>query len=213
MRGRHRRIGRLALLAAMLTAMTAAMTTMVPAGPAAAQQFSDGYNFLKAVRDRDVGKARTLLDKPGSTIVNSRDVTTGETGLMIALKRRDAPWVALMLQGGADPNMKDGDGNPPLVVAAQGGFADGVQLLLSKQARVDDANGQGETALMKSVQVNDVTTAQQLLNAGADPDRPDNLTGMSARQYAARDLRGGALAKLLAEAPKKNERQLVGPQL
>lgn len=197
------RIGWLVALAALLTA----------ALPAAAQQFSDGYNFLKAVRDRDAGKARSLLDKPGSTIVNSRDSTTGETGLLIALQRRDSPWVALMLQGGADPNMKDRNGNPPLVVAAQNGFADGVRLLLSRQARVDESNGQGETALMKTVQANDAVTAQLLLTAGADPDRPDNLTGMSAREYAARDLRGGALAKLLAEAPKKGEGQMVGPRL
>ena len=43
----------------------------------AAAQFSDGYNFLKAVRDRDVQKAKALIDKPGSTLVNSRDVTSG----------------------------------------------------------------------------------------------------------------------------------------
>ena len=189
-----------------------ALALLLVAAPATAQQFSDGYSFLKAVRDRDAGKARTLLDKPGSTIVNSRDVTNGETGLIIALKRRDLPWVALMLQGGADTNMKDGDGNTPLIVAALNGFSEGAQLLLSRNARVDDTNNQGETALMKTVQTNDAATADLLLKAGADPDRPDNLTGMSAREYAARDLRGGALAKLMAEAPKKGARQMMGPQ-
>ncbi len=207
--GGRRRIGWLAA-AALLAALVPA--TMA-AAPAAAQQFSDGYNFLKAVRDRDVGKARELLAKPGSTIVNARDVTSGETGLMIALKRRDLPWVALMLQGGADTNMKDAAGNTPLIVAAQNSFPEGAELLLSRQARVDEPNSQGETALMKTVQTNDVITAQLLLKAGADPDRPDNLTGMSAREYAARDLRGGALARLMAETPKKGEQPMVGPQL
>ena len=35
------------------------------ATPAAAQ-FNDGYNFLKAVKDRDGTEATKLLDKPGS---------------------------------------------------------------------------------------------------------------------------------------------------
>ena len=52
--------------------------------PAAAQTYSDGYLFLKAVQDQDVNKADELLDKPGSTLINSRYITTGRTGLHIA---------------------------------------------------------------------------------------------------------------------------------
>ena len=38
----------------------------------ASAQFSDSYNFLKAVRDRDGSKATDLLSKPGTVIVDTR---------------------------------------------------------------------------------------------------------------------------------------------
>jgi len=182
------------------------------AAPAAAQ-FSDSYTFLKAVRDKDALKAKTFMDKPGSTLVNTRDIESGETALLIAIKRRDPPWMAFLLQNGAEPNFRDGDGNPPIVVAAMTGFSDGVQLMLAGKARVDDANSRGETALIKAVHARDGVSAQLLLDAGADPDRADNLTGMSARAYAARDVRGGTLARIMAEAPKKAASRVVGPRL
>jgi hypothetical protein len=145
-------------------------------GPAAAQ-FSDGYNFLKAVKDKDVLKAKSLIDKPGSTIVNARDLTSGETALMISIKRRDTPWMGFLLQNGADPNLKDAEGNTPLLVAAMNAFPDGVRVMLLAKAQVDGTNGKGETALIKAVHMRDAASVQLLLQAGADPDRTDNLVG------------------------------------
>ncbi len=181
-------------------------------GPAAAQ-FSDGYNFLKAVKDKDVLKAKSLIDKPGSTIVNTRDLTSGETALMIAIKRRDTPWMGFLLQNGADPNLKDAEGNAPLLVAAMNGFPDGVRVMLLAKAQVDGTNGKGETALIKAVHMRDAASVQLLLQAGADPDRTDNLAGLSARDYAARDIRSGPIAKALSEAPKKGAKKSMGPSL
>ncbi|WP_374390503.1 ankyrin repeat domain-containing protein [Sandaracinobacter sp.] len=186
--------------------------TIAVATPAAAQ-FSDGYNFLKAVRDKDVLKAKGLIDKPGSTIINARDGDSGETALMIAIKRRDTPWMGFLLQNGADPNLRDREGNTPLGIAALNAFPDGVRVMLAAKAQVDGANNRGETPLIKAVQMRDATSVQYLLNAGADPDRTDNLAGMSARDYAARDIRSGPIAKALAEAPKKGAKKSVGPSL
>ncbi|MBU1257967.1 MAG: ankyrin repeat domain-containing protein, partial [Alphaproteobacteria bacterium] len=79
----------------------AAALTLALLSPVAAQaQFSDNYNFLKAVKDADGQKVTDLLQKPGSTVVNSRDVTSGETALHIIIARRDATWLAFMLAKG-----------------------------------------------------------------------------------------------------------------
>lgn len=198
------------LMAAVATCSVPAAMVGFPA-PAAAQ-FSDGFSFLKAVRDRDVNKAKTLIDKPGSTIINARDGDSGDTALMITLKRRDAPWTAFLLQNGADPNLKGADGNTPLIVAAMNSFPDGVRLMLAGRAQVDAANSRGETALIKAVQNKDAASVQLLLGAGANPDRADSLAGMSARDYAGRDVRSGPVAKLLADAPKKTDRPVMGPK-
>jgi len=203
----------LATAIAKLRLLGLALLLAVGLSAPAAAQFSDGFNFLKAVRDKDALKAKSFMDKPGSTIVNSRDIDNGETALLIAIKRRDPPWMGFLLQNGADPNLRDGDGNPPIVVAAMTGFSDGVRLMLAGKARVDEANSRGETALIKAIHARDAGSAQLLLDAGSDPDRPDNLTGMSARDYAARDVRGGTLAKIMAEAPKKAVSKAAGPRL
>lgn len=180
-------------------------------GAPAQAQFSDGYNFIKAVKDRDVLKAKNLIDKPGSTVVNTRDQDSGDTALIIALKRREAPWMSFLLQNGADPNRRNRTGDTPLIIAARNGYVDGIRILLLVKADVDAPNSSGETPLIKAVQAREVESVKMLLDAKADPDRPDNLTGMSARDYAARDDRAGHVGKLLAEAPKKDAQKMVGP--
>ena len=151
--------------------------------PATAQTYSDGYLFLKAVQDRDVNKTDELLGKPGSTLINSRDITTGRTGLHIAADRRDVVWLVYLLNRGANPNIADRRGVSPLMRASQLGFFDGVQHLVTKGARVDEPNATGETPLILAVHRRDTAMMRVLLRAGADPDRADN-SGRSARDYA-----------------------------
>ena len=93
-------------------------------------QFSDSYTFLKAVRDRDGAKVTELIDKPGSTIVNTRDISTGETALMIATRARDLTWMNFLLGKGANPNLADRQGITPLMTATQLRFPEGAQLFL-----------------------------------------------------------------------------------
>lgn len=198
-------------MAALALALMTAAGALLPSQPAAAQ-FSDSYNFLKAVRDKDVLKARELITKPGSTIINARDRTTGESALHIAARRDDPPWIGFLLNAGADPNIRDGEGNTPLMIAAKGGMTEAMRVLLLR-AQPDAPNGRGETPLIMAVQLRNLPATRMLLDAGADPDRTDNVAGMSARDYATQDRRGGPLAKLLADAPRRNKPAAVGPRL
>jgi ankyrin repeat protein len=154
--------------------------------PAAAQMYSDGYKFLKAVKDKDGTVVNDLLDAPGSTIVNSRDITSGETGLHIATARRDLTWMQFLIGKGANTNIADKKGVTPLMLATQLGFVEGVQALAKAGARIDIANDAGETPLISAVHRRDVALMRVLLLAGASPDRTDN-SGRSARDYAALD--------------------------
>lgn len=166
-------------------------------------QFSDNYNFLKAVKDVDGQKATDLLQKPGSTVVNSRDVTTGETGLHIVIARRDNTWLQFLLAKGANPNLADNNGNTPLMRAVQNRFEEGVRTLLTYNAQVDKANGSGETPLIRAVQLRDVGMVRLLVAQGANADKKDSIAGMSARDYADREARTPGLVEALSAAKTK----------
>lgn len=198
------------LLAAFLTISALALPT------AAQAQFSESYNFLKAVKDRDGTEATKFLNKPGSVIVNTRDVSSGETALHIVTARRDATWMGFLLQKGANPNVRDKKGLTPLMLATQLRFIDGVRVLLTKKADVNQTNNQGETALIRAVQLRDAELVRVLLIGGADPDRTDTLAGLSARDYATRDRRSASILSEIEKAdatkkPEKNER-FFGPE-
>jgi uncharacterized protein len=183
----------------------------VVATPAQAQ-FSDSYSFLKAVRDRDGQKVTDFINKPGSgaVLVNTRDVSTGEGALHIVTKRRDVTWLSFLLAKGANPDMRDAGGNTALMLSAQLGFAEGLSLLIDRRAQVDLANSSGETPLMRAVQNRDIATVRTLLAAGANPNRADTSSGLTARQYAERDLRSAAIVKAMDEA-KPRPKAKVGP--
>lgn len=180
-------------------------------GAPALAQFSDGYLFIKAVKDRDALKAKNMIDKPGSTVIDIRDRDSGETALTLTVQRRDAPWIAFLLQNGANPDGANRNSDTPLIIAARNGYADGVRLLLLGKANVNLANSRGETALIKAVQGRDAQVVDMLLKADADPDQPDNLTGMSARQYATEDPRAGRVGEMMTEAAKKGPAKTIGP--
>ena len=175
----------------------------------ASAQFSDSYNFLKAVRERDGSKATDLLSKPGTVIIDTRDVSTGETALHIVVKRRDATWLAFLLARGAKPDIRDEDGNTPLIAATQIGFVEAADMLLKRRALVDATNGQGETALILAVQQRDLAMVRLLLASGANPARTDRAAGMSALDYARRDTRAAVILKLLEET--KPAKPAAGP--
>ena len=73
--------GRGKLARIILTAALPALAVVlaVPTPAAAQSGFSEGYKFLDAVKKKDGAKVEEALLDPSSQIINSRDVTTGET--------------------------------------------------------------------------------------------------------------------------------------
>ncbi|MGQ7830860.1 ankyrin repeat domain-containing protein [Altererythrobacter sp. Z27] len=164
-------------------AMIGALLGAIAATPVAAQMFSEGYEFLKAVKDRDGDAATEALNQPGTTIVNTRDLTTGETALHIVTARRDVLWIRFLTQRGANPNIRDKKGVSPLQMAVTLGFTEGVEALIKAGAEVEVTDGAGETPLIAAVHRRDAGLVRLLLEKGANPDRADN-SGRTARDYA-----------------------------
>ena len=180
------------------------------AAPASAQIYSEGYQFLKAVKDRDGEAVTSLLNEPGSTIVNARDISNGESALHIVTRRRDTVWIRFLTQKGANPNIEDRQGVTPLEIASSLGFVDGVEALLKAGARVDVANSSGETPLIAAVHRRDSGMVRVLLANGANADRNDN-SGRSARDYAELPTANTALLTEFRRADEAREGQEEKP--
>ena len=191
--------------------LAAALSLGMAAVPAAAQKFSDGFTFLKSVKERDGAEVERLLANPGSTVINTKETSTGESALHIVARGRDLNWLTYLLGKGARPDVQDRNGTTPLGVAAQLGWVQGAEMLLRGRAAVDMPNNRGETPLILAVQARDAAMVRLLLGKGANPKRTDSAAGYSALDYARRDPRAAMLLKMLETA--KPARETAGPKL
>ncbi len=193
--------GRIRTVTAACGAMLAA-GLMVLAAPAHAQ-FSEGYRFLEAVKKKEGDKVETLLGEPGSTVILSRDISTGKGAIHIVTERRDIVWLRYLVAKGADVNMRDDKGVTALQLATSLGWVEGVDFLVERKADPDQPNDTGETPLISAVHRRDGAMMRILLKGGADPDRADN-SGRTARDYAKLDKGGQLLTVIEANAKPKS---------
>ena len=191
--------------------LSAALALAVLAVPAAAQNFSGSYSFLKAVKERDGAKVESLLTGPTSAIVNAKDSSSGEGALHVVTRGRDRGWLAFLLGKGARADLQNKAGDTPLILASQLGWIEGIDLLLRVGANANMANNSGETPLMFAVRNNDIATVRLLMSKGADPKRTDSVAGYSALDYAKQNSRGSAVLQLLEARPAKPAREIAGP--
>lgn len=181
--------------------------------PAAAQQQSESYKFLQAVKDAKNTEVVAMLDKPGSTIINTRERSTGEGALHIVVRRGDMTYLRYLLSRGADANLRDDRGVTPMLLAVRMGQAEMIPVLASVRGNPNLADQSGVTPLILATQLRNVDMVRQLLAAKANPDQTDRTAGQSARDYANNDPRNSAIAKLLADVPKQAPRAVAGPRL
>ncbi len=210
-----RHLGLVSVRKTILAAVTLALVAPVAVGvlaPAVQAQFSDSYNFLKAVRERKGDEATRFIDEPGSgaVIINTRDATTKQTALHIVIAGRDATWLSFLLAKGSNPNLADRDGTTPLMQAALLGFGEGVDLLVRSKATIDAQNRKGETALILAVLSNKTEIVRALIKAGANADKKDSVQGYSAREYAQRSGRTNGILAMI-EAGSKDAKPATPP--
>lgn len=189
------RFGRISVLA--LPALAGALLIAQPAQA----QYSPAFQFLKAVKDGDGDALVKLLQDHSTTLVNSQDLTNGESALHLLIRKRNIVWIRYLIQQGANVNIADKRGVTPLVLATQLGYVEAVEELIKARARLDIANDTGETPLIAAVHRRDFTMMRLLLKGGADPDRADS-SGRTARDYALLD---GPNSQLVSEI-QKNEK-------
>jgi uncharacterized protein len=123
-----------------------------------------------------------------NTTYKANNDWTGITVLEYAVQKPDTDMVRLLLDQGADPNLKDSKENTALMVAAKSNQLPNLKLLIAKGANLNLQNNLGYTALRTAADYNRVEVARLLLENGANPNLKDNegltpLTVAEQRNY------------------------------
>ena len=110
----------------------------------------------------------------------------GATALYIACENNAIHGATALLKGGADPNIKKGNGwtVTPLMIATAKGFGDIVNLLLQYNVDVDVQDAFGDTALHIACNNNAIHIATDLLKSGADPTISSTTTKQTSLMLA-----------------------------
>ncbi|MFN4152411.1 MAG: ankyrin repeat domain-containing protein, partial [Candidatus Sericytochromatia bacterium] len=74
----------------------------------------------------------------------------------------------LLIQKGARLNIKDYEGNNPLMLASENGSLETIKFLVSKGFKINDKNNLGQTALNFAVRGSNQAVIEYLINNGAD---------------------------------------------
>lgn len=120
-------------------------------------------------RSGDVEGVRQILDT-GRVHVDCKD-QEWSTPLLEAISGGKSDCVKLLLDEGADPNIKKKNGVSGMFLASQAGYQDMVNLLLSAGAQPDPLGQDGGTPLMAACQAGHFDVVQTLVNKGADINR------------------------------------------
>jgi ankyrin repeat protein len=130
--------------------------------------------------------------------------TPGETALDLAVDRQSEPFVKLLLDHKANPNLTGPYGWTPLMSACQRGSLPIVKLLLKRGAKPNLRNVHGDTAIIFAANMDSVGMVQALLGAGADIN---GGTGQTALQIAVQSGAEKTVAYLLSKKADPNFRR------
>ena len=122
-------------------------------------------------------RERRLLTGADATMLERKDLFSGETPLITQIQLGERENAQRLLQAGADANAATADGERPLHIAAKEGRDDLVQLLAEFQAEVDGADQVGRTALHSASQGGHHAAVQVLLKPAPTSRRRTRVAG------------------------------------
>lgn len=122
--------------------------------------------LIYAAETGDIATTKSLLSH--SVSVDALDSDVRETALMAAVEHHHADVAQLLLDRGANANLKDSKGNTALIQAAMDGDTILVMALLSRGANVNAQNDYAETPLSDAVINGHSDVVKLLLDHGAN---------------------------------------------
>lgn len=152
-----------------------------------------------AIENGNLNELQRLLNIDNS-VINKK--YRGDTAIMKASRRCNGnKVVSFLLKNGAninDKDVRDEIDQTPLIVAADSGCKDIVEMLLEAGANIHHRNDQGETALISAAQNGHKEVVQILLDAGSNVNQ-ENADGETALDLVIRLRHKKDLINLLLE--------------
>ncbi len=160
-----------------------------PLAPKASARVNDenaNLALIEACRVSDVDLAARLLKSGADPNFIAQGIFGAETPLHYAWGRSTSrKLLELLLNNGANPNIRPEPNGLPLEVACAEGDREAAQLLLKYGANPNIKDNDGWTALMLACGGQDAVLVSKLLEVGADPNASDN-EGWTALMNAAK---------------------------
>lgn len=97
------------------------------------------------------------------------------TALMMAVQRNDVQAAKLLIEAGANVNMKNNIHDTPYLLAGAEGYNEILLLTLENGANLEDTNCYGGTAIIPASEKGHFKTVEILLDAGINPNHVNNL--------------------------------------
>ncbi|HKO96672.1 MAG TPA: ankyrin repeat domain-containing protein [Pyrinomonadaceae bacterium] len=192
--------GATALIAASSRGDLPVVQALLKGGAGINEKDKAGFNaLLRALQRKHDDVAAILVVRP-ELEVNAQG-SDGLTALSQYVIRNETTRVQNLLERGANPNLRDGEDDTPLHLAAQRGNIEIVRLLLAKGADVNAKNKVGGTPLMWAGVYGHEEVGRALLEKGADPTLKD-ADGLTAAAWATKNKRE-TMAQMLLDAEKK----------
>ena len=182
-------------------ALVTLVTCVLAADPAAGQ-----VRLIGAVRERNVSAVRALLKE--RVPVNERQ-SDGTTALHWATHANDVEMTDALLRAGADPNVTNRYGVPPLWLACENGNPTLIAMLLAAGADVH-AETTGEPLVMTATRTGNVEAVNALLAAGAEVDARETWRGQTALMWAAAENHVGVVRLLIGRGADVNASSTAG---
>ena len=158
-------------------------------------QFSDSWDFMKAVKEQDYVKMLDKLNKGAN--INFRD-NDGFPAIIIATDMQSQRLTKFLLENGANPDAGIlGTDETALMRRADVGDLEAIRLLVEFGADVNNVNNTGETALMRAIRSRKVRVIRGLIELGADIEKTD-YTGRSSLDYA-EETRSSRIIKIVRD--------------
>jgi len=131
---------------------------------------TDFTSFMLASCFGNLALAKQLLNESNLDATDS----LGLTYLFWATRNGNQSVVQLLLDRGAQPNVKDHRGFTPLAMSSFSGNSEMVRLLIDKGAAIDCKNDSGQTPLSHAARQRQQHVVKLLLERGAQPELQDN---------------------------------------